>query len=129
MADFDVSSISGGRGSFFTQKSFAGTIPIGASGDILTIPASTGKRYRLNVLIPYNPVSESDIEIYADGVLVNQSNTSLNKNGSIAGFTVFQGGFQDAVTCIQDIVAKEIIVKKTTGTVVNQIAYNYSEGV
>lgn len=129
MADFDVSAIGGGSGGFFTQKSYTGSISIGASGDILTIPALAGKRYRLEVFRPSGGVTENDIEIYADGVLVNQSATSLNSNGSINGFTVFQGGFQGAISCIQDIVAKEIVVKKTAGTVANILVYNYSEGV
>lgn len=128
MADFNVSLVSSAGNAFITQKSYSGSIPAGGAGDILTIQAALGKRCRLDFLTSAPASSEAVIEIYADGVLVNQSTTDLVSSGSPSGFFVSQGRGSDVSGCIQDIVAKEIIVRKTTGTTSDSIRYAYCEG-
>lgn len=130
MSDVDIGTLTGVvSGSFVTQKFFSGEVATGASGDILTITAPLGKRLRLDYLAT-DADPESNIEIHVDGVLVNQSSTYLGafSDANLDRFKVIQGGSSTAST-ISDVVGREIIVKRTSGSTTNPINYAYSEGV
>lgn len=130
MSDVEIGAISGGSGSFVTQKFFNGAVATGVNGDILTITAPLGKRVRLDYLASNTVSAQLGTELYVDGVLINQSATRLASvsDASFSAFNVIQGG-GGTVGSISDVVGREIIVKKTSGPTTNQIDYAYSEGL
>lgn len=122
MADVEIGSISGSQGSFVTRKFYRGAIAVGASGDVLTITAPAGRRVRLDWLT-VNTSSEENIRVIIDGT----SLTDMTQLGGGTGFTVQQNG--SAPRNISDVVGRQIIVRKISGSVVNDLTYSYSEGI
>lgn len=124
MADVEIGSISGSQGSFVTRKFYNGGIAAGASGDVLTITAPAGRRVRLDWLTSTG--GEQDIRVIVDGVSLTDITTLSGSAGSV-GFEVRQNG--STARDISDVVGRQIIVRKISGSLVNVLGYSYSEGI
>lgn len=133
MADFDINAVSGRSGAYTTKQVFSGFVSSGSSGDLVTItPSVSGRRIRLEMLSS-DSTAETSVEVVLDGEVVNQGVGALLWVGSTSpsGFYVSQSGsLVDKTSSIimQDIVGKEVVIRKVTGTTSSDIRYHYSEG-
>lgn len=123
MADVEIGSISGSQGSFVTRKFYNGTIAAGASGDVLTITAPAGRRVRLDWLTSVTGFGELSMRVIVDGTSI----TDITTLEAGSGFEVKQNG--STARDISDVVGRQIIVRKISGSLANGISYSYSEGI
>lgn len=117
--------IVGGFGQYIPSEYILGNnnVPIGSSGDIITITAPAGGRARLESLAAQGG-PQAGISIIVDGVVLVSGGALGEDSASGSTFLVSQSGSMSAVNnlyditaVMSDIVGSEIIVNAASNTV------------